>query len=120
VLIACERAPRPRPQEITIWRPLAAWSGQGVLQTDPFTSNTGFLRVTWEARSVNPTQLGTLQIALHSDVSGRRLAMVLERRGPGRDVTYVSEDPRSFYLLIESTDLEWSVDVAEGIPATRR
>jgi hypothetical protein len=91
-----------------------------VLQTDPFVSNTGSLRVTWEARNVHPTTPGMLQIALHSDVSGRRLTMVLERRGAGRDVAYVSEDPRSFYLLIESTDLEWSVDVAEGVPATRR
>jgi len=117
---ACDRAPQPSAREITVWRPLAAWTGRGVLQTDPFISNTGFLRVTWEARSVDTTRPGTLQIALHSDVSGRRLAVVLDRRGPGRDVVYVTEDPRSFYLLIESTDVEWSVDVAEGIAASQR
>jgi hypothetical protein len=45
--------------------------------------------------------------------------LAVEHRGPGRDVAYVNEDPREFFLVIESTGLEWSVEVAEGIPATK-
>ena len=116
---ACGTA-SPPAEEITVWRPLGKWSGGGLLQTDPFISNTGQLRVTWEARDQAPSQAGTLKISLHSDVSGRALAVVVDRRGAGREVTYVSEDPRSFFLVIESKHLDWSVEVAEGIPAIRR
>jgi len=90
-----------------------------LLQTEPFISNTGLLRVTWEARGAASPNAGTLRVSLHSDVSGRVLAPVVDHRGAGRDVTYVNEDPRSFYLVIESVTLDWSVEVAEGIPATR-
>ena len=90
-------------------------------------STTGLLRVTWEARTPgtpgNPGTLGTpgtFRIALHSDVSGRSLTPVIDQRGPGTGMKYITEDPRSFFLVIESSGLEWSVDVAEGVAATRR
>jgi hypothetical protein len=119
VCAACTRASTPQAQEIIVWRPLGAWSGRTLLQTDPFLSNTGLLRVTWQARGVPTSDLGTLRISLHSDVSGRRLAIVVDHRGAGGDVAYVNEDPRAFFLVIEATGLEWSVDVAEGVAATR-
>jgi len=109
-------------EEITVWRPLGAWSGRGLLQTEAFSSDTGLLRVVWDARAAAPagSDAGTLQVSLHSAVSGRVLALAVDQRGAGRNITYVTEDPRSFYLVIESADLEWAVDVAEGIPALRR
>jgi hypothetical protein len=113
----CGAAPPPA-EEVTVWRPLGAWSGHGVLQTEAFISDTGVLRVSWRAEQAAPAG-GTLRVSLHSAVSGRLLAVPVDRRGAGRDVAYVTEDPRSFYLVIESTDLAWSVDAAEGIPATR-
>jgi hypothetical protein len=119
VCASCARASAPPAQEITVWRPLGAWSGRALLQTDPFLSNTGLLRVTWQARPASASDSGTLRISLHSDVSGRRLAVVVEHRGAGGDVAYVNEDPRAFFLVIEATGLEWSVDVAEGVAATR-
>jgi hypothetical protein len=61
-----------------------------------------------------------LRIIVHSDVSGRPLLTAVDRRGAGKDVTYITEDPRTFFLVIESEDLEWSVEVAEGIPARRQ
>ena len=116
---ACDASERPA-DEITVWRPLAKWSGSGLLQTDPFIGETGQLRVTWEARNRAPSSSGTLLIALHSEVSGRLLARVVDHRGgAGRDVVYVTEDPRPFFLVIESSGLEWSVEVAEGMAATR-
>jgi hypothetical protein len=114
----CSLSPPPA-EEVTVWRPLGAWSGHGVLQTEAFISDTGLLRVSWEAKPAAAAGVGTLRVSLHSAVSGRLLAVPVDRRGAGRDVAYVTEDPRSFYLVIESTDLDWSVDAAEGIPATR-
>jgi hypothetical protein len=98
-----------------VWRPLGSWSGRALLQTDAFISDTGLLRVTWKARDDASTERGTLRISLHSDVSGRLLSNVVEHRGAGADVAYVNEDPRAFFLVIESKNLEWSVEVAEGL-----
>jgi hypothetical protein len=120
LIAACGSPPSPPAQEITVWRTLGTWSGKGLLQTDAFISDTGQLRITWEARDkAGGNSAGTLRITLHSAVSGRPLAVTVDQRGPGRDVAHVVEDPRSFYLVIESTDLEWSVEIAEGIPAVR-
>jgi hypothetical protein len=117
---ACDRGAQPQAQEITVWRPLGNWSGRALLQTDPFLSDTGLLRVTWQARGTSRSNTETFRISLHSDVSGRPLAVVVDHRGPGSDVAYVNEDPRAFFLVIESTGLEWNVNVAEGVAATRR
>jgi len=35
--------------------------------------------------------------------------------GVGRDVAYVSEDPRAFFLVIESSGIDWAVSVEEGV-----
>ena len=52
--------------------------------------------------------------------SQARLALVqaVDQRGVGRGTAYVSEDPREFYLVVESSNLDWSVTVEEGIAAT--
>jgi hypothetical protein len=110
----------PPAEDLTVWQPRGKWTGRAGQQTDPFISTTGLLRITWEARNASGSNTGTFRIILHSDVSGRPLMVAVDRRGPGKDITYVTEDPRSFFLVIESHDLEWSVEVAEGIPATRR
>lgn len=101
-----------------MWQPRGAWSGRAGQQTDPFISTTGMLRITWEARGAAGSR-DTFRIIVHSDVSGRPLLTAVDRKGPGKDVTYVTEDPRAFFLAIESEHLEWSVEVAEGVPATR-
>ena len=98
---------------------MGSWSGHGVMQTEAFISDTGSLRVTWETRNEAVPGTGVLTIALHSGVSGRPLLDVVSHTGVGRDVTYVTEDPREFFLVIESLNLDWSVSVDEGFPATR-
>lgn len=115
--VTCGGATSRRSEDITIWEPRGRWSGRALLQTDPFISTTGLLRITWEAGSSGDD--ATFTIVLHSDVSGRSLTPVVDQRGPGGGVKYVSEDPRSFFLVIDGRGVEWSVDVAEGLPATR-
>lgn len=117
---ACTNAPQSGREELTVWQSLGKWSGTGLLQTDPFLSNTGLLRVSWEARNSSSAGGGSLRIVLHSDVSGRSLTQVVEQRGPGGGVKYVTEDPRSFFLVIDAKELQWSIEVAEGLSATRR
>lgn len=99
-----------------MWQPRGTWSGRGSQQTDPFISSTGLLRLTWGTRGAST---GAFKIVVHSDVSGRPLLTAVDTRGPGQDVTYVTEDPRAFFLVIESDELEWTIAVAEGLPGTR-
>ena len=116
--VGCHTEATSHREEITVWQTRGRWSGHELLQTDPFISTTGLLRITWAARS-DSAGVGTLRIVLHSDVSGRSLETVLEHKGPGGGVKYITEDPRSFFLVIESRGLEWSVEVSEGVAATR-
>jgi hypothetical protein len=115
---ACTTPPPPA-EDLTVWQSRGKWTGRAGQQTDPFISTTGLLRITWEAHGASNANTGAFRIILHSDVSGRPLLVAVDRHGPGKDITYVTEDPRGFFFVIESDGFEWSVEVAEGIPARR-
>jgi hypothetical protein len=89
------------------------------MQTDPFLSDTGSLRLRWETRNETPPGTGTFRVTVHSDVSGRPLVVAIDARGARADVAYVSEDPRSFFLAVESVNLDWTLAADEGVDASR-
>ena len=113
----CRARPETTARQVVVWEERASWSGRESMQTESFIGSTGMLRLRWDARNPAAPSEGSLRITLHSAVSGRPLAVALEHEGTGRDVAYVSEDPRVFYLVVESADLEWSVSVDEGMAA---
>jgi hypothetical protein len=115
---ACARTASPPPKAVTVWRPLGAWSGRGNTQTESFTSDTGFLRITWATTHEPKPGAGRFQLSVMSSISGRRLTTAVDVRGVGHDTTYVTEDPRPFFAVVESSDVDWQVSVDEGIPAT--
>ena len=88
------------------------------MQTEPFISDTGSLRLRWETRNEPVPGTGIFRVTVHSDVSGRPLVLAVDVRGVGRDTSYVSEDPRSFFLAVESANLDWIVAAEEGVAAT--
>ena len=101
-----------------IWRAVGTWSGRGNRLTESFTSDTGALRVKWEASpaaGVGPGAPQTLRITAHSAISGRLLQQVVEHQGAGSGVDYVSQDPHVFYISVESAGLDWKIAVDEGI-----
>jgi hypothetical protein len=114
---SCGGDPKPTTREVTAWRKLGTWSGGGPIATGPFISDTGTLRLVWETRNEKVPGKGVFQLTVYSDVSGRPLVLAVDHRGVGGDTVYVNEDPRPFYLGIESTNVEWSVSVDEAIPA---
>ena len=99
--------PSPRTPTV-VWRKLGSWSGRGSMQTEPFISNTGSLRLLWETHNEAAPGTGTFRVTVHSDVSGRPLVLAVDTRGVGRDTTFVNEDPRSFFLAVESANLDWT------------
>jgi hypothetical protein len=119
LLSASCREDRTRERTPTVvWRKLGSWSGRGSMQTDPFISDTGSLRLRWETSREAPPGTGTFRVTLHSDVSGRPLLVAIDVRGVGRDTTYVTEDPRPFFLAVESANLDWTVEADEAVTAT--
>lgn len=121
ILPACrgrEAAAARSSEPQMIWRPVGTWSGRGDRQTESFTSDTGALRVKWEATApvgAPPPAGGMFRVTAHSAISGRILQQVVEHRGQGSGVDYVSQDPHVFYLAVESAGLDWKVSVDEGI-----
>ncbi|MSO56275.1 MAG: hypothetical protein EXQ55_05040 [Acidobacteria bacterium] len=114
--------PPPAPaanaqQEDVIWSTLRTWSGSGDEQLDSFTSDTGALRIAWEAKRVaDAAGPGSLKIVVHSAISGRPLAAaVVDHQGEGKGTAYVSEEPRVFFAEVSSQDVEWTVTISERL-----
>ena len=100
-----------------VWHELGSWSGYGNRQTESFTSDTGALRVRWEAtdaahRSSLPA---SFRLTAHSAISGRLLQQVVDHVGPGSGLDYVGQNPHVFYMIIESNDVNWKFTVDEAI-----
>jgi hypothetical protein len=114
---SCGAAPaREQPQEQAVWNTIRSWSGNGDAQLDSFTSDTGALRIEWEARAENEaTAPGIFRVAVHSSISGRPLTVPIDHRCPGRGTAFVSEEPRVFFALVSAQDLDWKITISERL-----
>jgi hypothetical protein len=100
------------------WRTLGSWSGRGSVQTESVLVEGSVVRVRWETRNETSTGNGTFRLTFLSAVSGRELAVAADQRGAGRGESYIPEEPRPAYFLVESKDLDWSFTVEEGVAGT--
>jgi len=118
LLPSCTQPP-PKPAEQTvIWDHAGSWSGRGNLETNSFPASSGYLRFTWETSNETKPGEGRFKLILGSSISGRLIQVVVDSQGASRDVSYVSEEPRTFYLKVESANEDWKVTVDEGFSAT--
>jgi hypothetical protein len=61
-----------------------------------------------------------LKLVVESAISGRSIAIAADQRGVGRGESVVAEDSTSpVYVLVESSDVDWSFSVEEGLVATK-
>ena len=109
-----------KPAERTVaWHRLGTWSGRGNLQTESFTSETGALRVRWEttpqAGDATAAATGAFRLTAHSAISGRPLQEVVDHPGVGSGVGYVQQDPHVFYVVVDSSLMNWTFTVEEAI-----
>ena len=104
-------------QQDVQWEQIRSWTGRGSQQLDSFPSDTGALRIEWEARRLaDAAGAGSLTIVLHSAISGRPLgAAVVDEQGEGKGTTFFSEEPRVFFADVASKDVEWKIAIAERV-----
>jgi hypothetical protein len=69
----------------------------------------------WRTRNEVPEGAGTFRLILQSAISGRALQQPVDAAGPGEGMVYAAEDPRAFYISVESANLDWSFTVDEAI-----
>ncbi len=101
-------------KEVVVWEHLGAWSGRGDAQTETFVGLTGALRVHWQTKNESPQGTGRFLLILRSAISGRPLQDAVDEKGVGEGTAYVAEDPRPFYVTVESVNLDWSFTVEEA------
>ena len=101
-----------------IWERAGTWSGRGNVETNSFPSSSGYLRFTWETTNETKPGEGRFKLILGSSISGRQIMVVVDSKGAAHDVAYVSEEPRTFYIKVESANEDWKVVVDEGFSAT--
>lgn len=115
-LVGCKPAPKPEPKPRPVgWRHIGDWSGRGSTQTESFNIEGTLWRIKWETKGEETPGTGTFVIMVHSAVSGRPIALGVEHNGNGKGIGYVSEDPRLYHLVIESSGVDWSFTVEEAV-----
>jgi len=88
------------------------------METNSFPGASGYLRFTWETSNETKPGEGRFKLSLGSSISGRVILVVVDRKGAGRGVEYVSEEARTFYIKVQSANEDWKVIVDEGFSAT--
>ena len=94
---------------------MASWSGRGNTQTESFNMESGQWRIRWQTSDKQLSGAGTFRAIVHSSVSGRFVEVAVEHQGAGSGLAYMAEDPRQFFLEIESSGVDWKVAVEEGV-----
>jgi hypothetical protein len=114
-ITGCRSTPRTESRSQVGWRPIGKWTGRGDSQTDSFNIESTQWRIRWETKGAPSPGAGLFHVVVHSAVSGRPLQEAVEHRGDGRGVAYVTEDPRLYHLVIESSGVDWSIAVEEAV-----
>jgi hypothetical protein len=116
MMASCQAQPQAAPREPAVgWRHIDSWSGRGNTQTDSFNIGSGQWRIKWQTSNEKSPGKGTFRVIVHSLVSGRFVVTAVDRIGVGQDVAYVAEEPRQFFLVVESSDIDWNISVDEGV-----
>ncbi len=111
--------PKPTPRR-TVWKSVGTWTGHGSLQTGSFDISVFRWRARWQtvkgkATSEAVPDTGHFALTFNSAVSGRNLGEIPRSDGPGEGTAEFTEDPHLLYMVIDSSNLDWSVTVEEPI-----
>jgi hypothetical protein len=116
LLPGCKSPAPSQPQHPQVgWRPIVSFASRGDSQTESFDIDSTQWRIKWETKGAPSPGAGSFHLVVHSAVSGRPIMDAVSQHGDGRGIAYVTEDPRLYHLVIESSGLDWSVKVEEAV-----
>ena len=113
VVYGCTEKPSAAPRKETFWRKVNSWSGKDRLQTESWPSDTGAMRIRWQTSHAGAD--GSFQLTIHSAISGRPMQTVVEQTGEGEGTAYFSDDPRVFFAVVDSKNLDWTFTIDEPV-----
>jgi hypothetical protein len=106
--------PKSRPRAI-VWKAIGSWSGHGSSQTDSFDVSVFRWRIHWKTENDTAPGKSHFAVTAMSGVSGRPIADAISHDGPGEGYAEINDDPRLYYLVVDSNDLNWTVTAEEPI-----
>jgi hypothetical protein len=115
VSCGCQPPPMEKKDVEPVWKVIGTWSGHGNQQLETFPIERFTWRVRWETKNESPPGAGRFHLTANSGDSGRILADVVDTRGVGSDVVYVTELPHRYYLVVISSGLDWTVTAEEPV-----
>jgi hypothetical protein len=102
------------------WEPVVSFSGHGSSQSEAFNIEAGQWRIKWETKNEEKPGQGRFKVTVHSSVSGRPLLTAIDFKGAGRNVAVINEDPRLYFLVIDSAQVDWGIAVEQMVRGERR
>ena len=96
-----------------MWRKVSTWSGRDRMQTESWPSDSGAMRIRWQTS--HAAAGGSFQLTIHSAISGRPMQTVVEETGDGEGTAYFSDDPRVFFAVVDSKNLDWTFTIDEPV-----
>ena len=97
------------------WQPVISFSGHGNSQSEAFNVDTGQWRIKWETKNEEKPGMGWFKVTVHSSVSGRPLMQAVDFKGVGQNVAVINEDPRLYFLVIESEGVDWTIAAEQRV-----
>jgi hypothetical protein len=110
---ACSSKPAAASRKETYWRPVGTWSGHSQVQTESWPGDTGAMRIRWSTSHAGAD--GSFQLTIHSAISGRPMQTVVDHAGDGEGTAYFSDDPRVFFAVVDSKNLDWTFTIEEPV-----
>lgn len=115
--VSCEYQPPPMEKKDVepVWKEIGTWSGHGNQQLETFPIERFTWRVRWETKNESAPGAGRFHLTANSGDSGRILADIVDFRGVGGDVDYITELPHRYYLVVTSSGVDWTITAEEPV-----
>ncbi|MGE3959580.1 MAG: hypothetical protein AB7H96_22890 [Vicinamibacterales bacterium] len=112
-LAGCAEKPAAASRRETYWRTVNRWTGRDRLQTESWPSDSGAMRIRWSTSKAKPGSV--FQLTIHSAISGRPMETVVDQIGDGEGTAFFSDDPRVFFAVVDSKNLDWQFTIEEPV-----
>ena len=120
LLAGCGSGGGQRKEILVGWEPVVSFTGHGDSQSEAFNIDSGQWRIRWETKNEESPGAGRFKVTAHSSVSGRPIAQAVDFKGVGKNVAVINEDPRFYFLVVESTGVDWSIAAEQMFEGERR